>query len=245
MPTEFEKAFAEARKNNLKTFDFGGKKYTTQLREDKVLEDILTENPAMAKVYNRENTVISLADKKRQELNKKYGGGGALEHWFPDDEGAAEFPHPTLGKYNLEFYNENLYKDTPKMKAAVYLDMLHGMKADPEYKAMRDEFNKNWKKSELEWIKKKHAKEAYKGESLAKYVDRTVLDGYLRGALNPMDDASLKSKDYYDEYAQMYRGQIKENGKVVDPYSPKQREIVAKMQEYLKSGGNQEQPKQE
>jgi hypothetical protein len=85
-------------------------------------------------------------------LNKKYGGGGGLEHWFPDDEGPKEFPHPSLGKYNLEFYDENIFKDTPTMKTAAYLDMLHGMKADKGYKTLRDEFNKSWKPSELERI---------------------------------------------------------------------------------------------
>lgn len=121
------------------------------------------------------------------------------------------------------------------MKIAVFLDMLHGMKADPEYKALRDEFNKNWKPDELERIKKKHATEANQGESLASYVDRTVIDGYLRGGLNPMDDASLKSGKYNDEYAQLYRGQIKENGQTIDPYSATQRALIAKMQAYLKT----------
>lgn len=235
MPTDFEIAFANARKQGLKTFNYGGNLYTTKYREEKVLDDLLTEYPALGKVYNPNNTKITMADANRQALNKKYGGGGALEHWFPDDEGAKEFPHPSLGKYNLEFYDQNLFKDTPTMKTAVYLDMLHGMKADPKYNAMRNEFNQNWKASELDWIKQKYAKEANKGESLASYVDRTVIDGYLRGGLNPMDDASLKSGKYNDEYAQLYRGQIKENGQTIDPYSATQRALIAKMQAYLKT----------
>ena len=38
-----------------------------------------------------------------------------------------------------------------------------------------------------------------------------------------------------DEYAQLYRGQIKENGQPVDIYSPTQRKVIEKMREYLKS----------
>lgn len=235
MPTDFEIAFANARKQGLKTFNYGGNLYTTKYREEKVFDDILTEYPALGKVYNTNNTRISMADANRQALNKKYGGGGGLEHWFPDDEGMKEFPHPSLGKYNLEFFDPNLFKDTPTMKTAAFLDMLHGMKADKGYKALRDEFNQNWKPSELEWIKQKYAKEANQGESLASYVDRTVIDRYLRGGLNPMDDASLKSGKYNDEYAQLYRGQIKENGQTIDPYSATQRKLIKQMQDYLKS----------
>ena len=96
MPTDFEIAFANARKQGLKTFNYGGNLYTTKYREEKVFDDILTEYPALGKVYNTNNTRISMADANRQALNKKYGGGGGLEHWFPDDEGMKEFPHPSL-----------------------------------------------------------------------------------------------------------------------------------------------------
>jgi hypothetical protein len=49
-----------------------------------------------------------------------------------------------------------------------------------------------------------------------------------------MNDISLQEGKYVDEYAQLYRGHIKENGKTIDPYSKSQREVIKKMQEYLK-----------
>jgi len=235
MPTDFEIAFANARKQGLKTFNYNGKIYTTQYREEKVFDDILNEYPKLGSVFNRENTKITLADAKRQELNKKLGGGGGLETWFPDDEGPEGFPHPSLGKWNFEIYNRDIYDDPNALKTAVYLDMIHGMKKDPEFSKLRAQFNQNWKPQELEFIKSKYAKEANKGETLAQYVDRTVIDAYLRGGLNPMDDQSLQSWKYKDEYAQLYRGQIKENGQPIDPYSKTQRDLIAKMQAYLKT----------
>jgi len=235
MPTDFEIAFANARKQGLKTFNYNGKLYTTQYREEKVFDDILNEYPKLGSVFNRDNTKITLADAKRQELNKRLGGGGGLETWFPDDEGPEGFPHPSLGKWNFEIYDRGIYDDPNTLKTAVFLDMIHGMKKDTEFTKLRNQFNQNWKPQELEFIKQKYAKEAYKGESFAQYVDRTVIDGYLRGGLNPMDDKSLQSGKYKDEYAQLYRGLIKENGQTIDPYSATQRKIIKQMQEYLKT----------
>ena len=111
MPTDFEIAFANARKQGLKTFNYNGKLYTTQYREEKVFDDILNEYPKLGSVFNRDNTKITLADAKRQELNKRLGGGGGLETWFPDDEGPEGFPHPSLGKWNFEIYDRGIYDD--------------------------------------------------------------------------------------------------------------------------------------
>lgn len=235
MPTDFEIAFSNARKQGLKTFNYGGKEYTTRYREEKVFDDILNEYPRLSSVFNNENTKISLANARRQELNKKLGGGGSLETWFPDDKGPEGFPHPSLGKWNFEIYDKNIYNDPNALKTAIYLDMIHGMKKDPEFYKLRQQFNQSWTPQELEFIKSKYNKEANEGESFAQYVDRTVLDGYLRGGLNPMDDQSLQNGKYKDEYAQLFRGQIQENGKPIDPYSKTQRDIIKKMQEYLKS----------
>lgn len=236
MPTDFEIAFANARKQGLKTFNYGGNLYTTKYREEKVFDDILAEYPALGKVYNTNNTRISMADANRQALNKKYGGGGMMETWFPDDEGLKEFPHPAFGKFNFEFYDQNIYKDTPMMKKALMLDMLHGMRKDPEWAKMRNEFNQNWKADELEFLKKNYQEKANKGETLADYFDRTIIDGYLRGGLNPMTDEELNSGKYLDEPAQSYRGLIKEvNKPPVDFYSATQRQIIERMRKYLKT----------
>lgn len=235
MPTDFEIAFANARKQGLKTFNYNGNLYTTKYREEQAFDDVLAEYPALNKVYNTDNVRISMADANRQALNKKYGGGGVMETWFPDDEGMKEFQHPSLGKYNFEFFDQNLYKDTKSMKQSLFLDMLHGMKNDDGWRKLRNEFNQNWDAKELEWLKQKYAKEANKGESLADYFDRTIIDRYLRGGLNPMTDAQLASGKYTDDYAKSFRGQFKENGNTVDFYSPTQRKIIAQMAQYLKT----------
>jgi len=233
MLSNFEKAFADARKKGLATFSYQGKLYNTKYREERVLDELFKEYPALSNVYNANNTKISMANVDRQMLNKQYGGGGSIEHWFPDNEGAAEFPHPSLGKYNLEFFDSNLFKNTKNMKAAVLLDMLHGMKNDPNFKSLRDEFNNNWAPSEMDFIKQKYQTEGYKDEDLASYIDRTALDSYLRGGLSPHDDATLLADPEHQQYALMYRGLYKENDQPIDPYSPAQRAIIDKMKSYM------------
>ena len=236
MPTDFEIAFANARKQGLKQFNFNGKPYTTQYKEEKMLTDAIGGYPAMQDIYNNQNTVVSLANQQRLQQLKNVGGSDrSMETWFPDDEGEPNFKHPTPRKWHFEFYNQDAYNNPEINKASIFLDALHGMKKDTNYAKLRNEFNQNWKPSELDWIKQKYAKEANKGESLAEYVDRTVIDAYLRGGMNPMDDATLKSGKYNDEYAQLYRGMIKENGQTVDPYSATQRALITKMQNYLKT----------
>lgn len=196
-----------------------------------LLQEAIGQYPAMANVYNDQNTSISLANQDRlQKLRASGGSGRMMETWFPDDEGDSDFPHPAPGKFNFEFYDQNAYSDPEIRKSAIFLDALHGMKQDPNYAKMRNEFNKNWSPDELDWIKKKHAKEGNKDESLTAYVDRTVIDAYLRGAMNPMSDQTLQSGKYKDEYAQMYRSPNGRN------YSQTQKQIVAKMQNYLKTG---------
>ncbi len=236
MPTEFETAFQNARKQGLKQFNYQGKPYTTQYREEKVLQDVLNEYPALQNVYNPQNTSVMLANQQRLQQLKQIGGGDrGMETWFPDDPGDEKFPNPNKGKYTFEYYNQDVFKDDNQLKTSLYLDALHGMKKDSNWQTLRNEFNQNWKPDELEWIKKKHQKEANKGESLAAYVDRTIIDAYLRGGLNPMSDEDFDRTKYNDEYAQLYRGKIQENGKVIDPYSKTQRELIKKMQQYLKT----------
>ena len=199
------------------------------MKQRSPLSSALADYPTMQAVFNDQNTAVSLADSKRlQQLKAAGGQGRIMETWFPDDSGADNFQHPTPGKFNFEFYDQKAYADPKVRNSAIFLDALHGMKQDPEYAAMRNEFNQNWTPEEFDWIKRKHSKEGNQGEDLSSYVDRTLIDAYLRGGLNPMDDQTLKGSSYPDEYAQMYRDPNNRS------YSNTQRQIIGKMQNYLK-----------
>jgi hypothetical protein len=62
-------------------------------------------------------------------------------------------------------------------------------------------------------------------------MDRTALDGYLRGGLNSISDKKLKQGVYLDEFALNYRG-LDSEGSL---YTKEQRDIIDKMNQYLKT----------
>lgn len=66
----FNKAFKEARAAGLKTFDFGGKKFTTRYAE----EDTAKFNESIAKIKEKNQAAF---EKKIEEVNKLYKGGMA------------------------------------------------------------------------------------------------------------------------------------------------------------------------
>lgn len=203
-----------------------------------IIDAVVKKYPGLSRVVNSKNAVVSVADKNRIEALKNIGGAGrSIETWFPDDPGDPRFPNPNMGKYTFEFYDNNLAGDRAAAENAVFLDSIHIAKKDPEFKKIRDEFNNNWSNSELNFLKSKYAKEKKDDkETFSEYMDRTAIDAYLRGGLNPATDEELLSGKYNDEYALMYRDKYSENGKVVNPYTKKQKDAIEKMRQYLKGG---------
>lgn len=231
--TEFEKTFAEARKKGKKNFGFQGKIYSTKTKEEKLVADILKENPGLQSVLNEDNVRVIFADKNRKDLNKRLGGGGGLETWFPDDEGPEGFPHPELGKYIFEIYDDKISKDPEILKEAIRLDSLHAMKNDEKWNQMRNEFLSSFDPNILQWEKDKKYPNLRRDdqETFEEYMDRTALDGYLRGGLNAISDNKLKQGLYLDEFALNYRG-LDTEGSL---YTEQQREVINRMNEYLRS----------
>jgi len=237
MPTGFESAFASARKKGATSFGYNGKVYSTKTVEEKALSDVMKENPGLSKVIDEKNANVVVADPKRLKKLQEIGGGDRyMETWHPDDPGDENFPHPKPGTVAFEIYKKEMVKDPKLLKEAIRMDALHMMPNDPKWKEMRQEFTNNFKPEEMEWIEKnKYPNEKNPDESLTSYMDRTQTDAYLRGGLNRLPDKAIQS-DFLDEYAQNYRGIRKDdNGKPVkyDPYSPKQREIINQMNDYL------------
>jgi hypothetical protein len=211
-------------------------------RERIVLRRLLKEYPALSNVYNPKDVRIQLANKKRmQQLESVGGGDRGMETWFPDDPGTEDLPHPMAGKnkWVFEYYDKNAYKDKEIFKSSLMLDMIHGAKKDYAFNRMRQDFNANWSPKTYEFLQKKYEKDKNEGETFASYVDRTGIDAFLRGGLNPINDEYLQTGKYNDQYAQYYRGQVKEiDGTPIDIYSPKQREIIDNMKTYLTTNQN-------
>jgi len=188
-----------------------------------ILRNILQENKGLAKVHSPENTNVVFASPERQEAAKKYFNGAAahLEYWPSDETGEPEknWIHPSPGKNTLEVYNPKLQQDPTLLKGAIYGDLMHGMSRDATYNNYRNEFMNNFTPEELERQRTKTTDWLDVNQS-NNPVGHPTYDAYIRGWLG--DDA---------KYAR--QAQQKFNNTM---YSPKQLELLDKMQSYIKTG---------
>ncbi len=194
----------------------GGKSQSTVKSETSpVLQRVLKENPGLAKNFNSDNTSVVFADPKRSQRGLKERGG--LEFWSPDDKGDPDFPHPSPGKNVLEIYSSDLKNNPQALKQAVYGDLMHGMSSDPYWNGLRTEFMKSFTPQE---IKRQERHQTWWDDvNGSKDKNGPTYDAYLRG--------------WIANEGQGRQGQEKSGNTM---YSPKQIQILQKMQDYLKTG---------
>ena len=186
------------------------------------LKSVVTNNPAMGKHLNKDNFDIVFADDKRRELNQKYGGGGGIEAWFPDDEGVGEYKNPNLGKYTIEIYDKELANNPNQAAGAVFRDALHFMaELDPKYQNLRKNFADNFLDTEKNFLQKKYKEENPK-LSFDDWMNRRMIEGYIRGGFGEQS-----------QYGELFNKTYRENGISIEAYSPKQREVINQMKQYL------------
>lgn len=180
-----------------------------QVDGDKVLGEVLKENPVFARTYDPKKTSVVFADADRiSALKKSDEPDSQLEFWPPEETGAKNFPRPkgTEGKHVLEIYNPGLKASSSRLKDAIYGDLLHGLDSDPYYSSLKKQFIENYApqtKKQVEKLKKQ-------GRS-----DKSINDMYIRGKLAKNQGAE------WDEPGR---------------YSPRQLEIIKEMQRYLSTG---------
>jgi hypothetical protein len=191
------------------------------LREN--LKKTITKHPKLSQYFNDDNFDIKIADSTRRAYNKFYGGGGSIEAWFPDDKGVKNYSHPSLGKYVIEVFDKNLVFNPDELKGYILRDVLHFLpEVDKNWRLMRDEFANNFLPEEKYFLQQKFLKEKPKAKDFNEWMDRVMIDGYIRGAFDePSDFGKLYKKTYF------------EGGKPVEAYSPTQRKILQSMKDYL------------
>ena len=186
-----------------------------------VVQQVLDENPGLAKNFNADNTSLVFADPDRSKRGLKERGG--LEFWFPGDKGPDDFPSPDPTKNVLEIYDDKLKNDPASLKQAVYGDLMHGMSNDPHWNDLRTQFMQSFTPQE----KKRQAEKKTWWDDVnnSKEASGPVYDAYIRGWIANQGEGK--------------RGQSESKNTM---YSPKQIEILKKMETYLKTG--KEPPKQ-
>lgn len=183
-----------------------------------VLQQVISENPGLAKTFNTDNTSVVFARGDRAKRGLKERGG--LEYWSPSDNGFKDFPHPSLGKHVLEIYSDELKNDPKALKTAIYGDLMHGMNSDSYWKNLRGQFMQSFTPQET---KRQEQRKTWWGDvNGSKDKNGPTYDAYIRGWITNEGEGK--------------KWQI-ESGNTM--YSPKQIEILGKMQKYLQTGKSQ------
>jgi hypothetical protein len=183
---------------------------------------VLSEYPGLAKNFNAGNTSVVFASGDRAKRGLKERGG--LEFWSPSDKGDPDYPSPAPGKNALEIYSDDLKKNPVALKQAIYGDLMHGMVSDPYWNNLRDQFMQNFTPQEL----KRQEEHKTWWEDVNGSTDKNgpTYDAYFRGWIANEGEGK--------------RGQL-ESGNTM--YSPRQIQILQKMQDYLKTGNAENAPK--
>src|SRR6266436_990920 len=174
-----------------------------------ILDKVFKEYKGLAKNFSHENTKVVFSDKDRAKR-----APGHLEYWPPDEEGSKELPRPKGydGKHVLEIYDENLQNNPEQLRGAIVGDLLHGMRADPNYESMRQEFTQNYKPNVKKFL------DNLKMTRFKNDRPDAVDDMYIRGMLSPAEE----------------QGEFKTEQK--ERYSPQQMQTLNKMGTYIKTG---------
>ena len=183
---------------------------------NKALQQVLDENPGLAKNFNSNNTSLVFANGDRAQRGSKERGG--LEFWPPDEAGTNDFPHPSPGKNVLEIYSDELKNNPSALKQAVYGDLMHGMPSDPYWKGLRNEFMQSFTPQEIQ-----------RQDQHRTWWEDVNGDRNERG--NPTYDAYIRG--WIANEGEGKKGQA-ESGNTM--YSPRQIQILRKMEDYLKTG---------
>ncbi len=184
-----------------------------------ILAQVLEANPGLKKTHSLEDTDVILASPERTKIGSKMGG---LEYWPSDETGIPGWEHPTEGGKNVvEVYSDELRNNPELLRKAVYGDLIHGMSRDPEWTKLREEFKQNYTPEEMKRIA---AKKSWWEDVNGKDANEIAIhDAYIRGYLNEPSIAQRGQETFSNTM-----------------YSPKQLEILGKMQKYIKTGSTEE-----
>lgn len=185
---------------------------------DDIVNDVFKQFPGFKNSPAYQNG-IQVIDSTPERQNTQYGQERVSEFYHPGEQGGEDMlPNPgDPSKAVLEIYRKDELKDPNKKKALVIGEMLHGMRMDPKWNELRQEFNQNFSpdaQRKNAFVNKQWAEQ---GESPEQTMDRTTLDAYIRAGFMPKDKDS-------PEWTSMY--------------SKQQSATLSKMMDYLRGRNN-------
>jgi hypothetical protein len=174
---------------------------------DRVLAEVLSINKGYAKTFSPENTKAIIAPEERKR--KGYG-----EFWPAGETGTPDLPHPMPGKNVIEIYDPTIMSNQQRLSRHIEGELYHGMKNDQTFNKMREDFKANYAPEEINRMKQ--GRSWWSDANGKGASDAAIHDAYIRGVNDPSYLEGIKS------------GQLQ--------YSPKQLDILNRMQNYIKTG---------
>ena len=185
--------------------------FSKEIDPNDVLDEVLSENRGYGKVFSLGNTAVMSATPDR--IRDGYG-----EFWHIEDQGTTDLPHPQPGKNVIELYDQTLSKDPARLKQHIEGELYHGMKNDPYFNKLREEFKANYTPAELERIKAGNSwwDDARPTVEINPHAEDAMHDAYIRGIKDPSVLLGIQI------------------GKL--EYSPKQLQLLKEMRDYINTG---------
>ena len=180
-----------------KKFQNGGNTSTKQIRKaNNLKKNLLKKYPAFKNVYGEQGENLNLIKDKNYKA-RDYGYGD-IEFIFPGDGTVTygdeyQYTSPTPDKYTV-VYNKKAGKGD------VYLDMLHGMRNDPEYMKLLNSFSstvKNARGGDMDYFYNIDLQEGFAEDGKERW-EENYIDAILRSELagKGMGRRSKGRRDY-------------------------------------------------
>jgi GH24 family phage-related lysozyme (muramidase) len=183
--------FKKAKSKKKKVFDPNAKYKDGGEPGDKFKKRLMKRYPGMQGVYGPEGENLNIV--KDPNYDARSVGYGDIEFIFPGDDpvlnypnliesGAPDYnyPNPSPDKYTA------LYNPKGANRGDIFLDMMHGMREDPNFQPLLQNFEKAVKNTRGEDMDWQYEGEVENGSTQSKErFDENYVDGQLRAQLAP------------------------------------------------------------
>lgn len=165
---------------------------------DKIFKKrVLNKYPAMQNVYGPKGENLNIIKDKNFKASDY--GYGDIEFIFPGDGSVTysddyTYQSPTPNKYTA------VYNPKGARRGDVFLDMLHGMRNDPGYEQLLQNFGntvKDTRGDDMRYFYEKSLLEGYAGDGQERW-DENYIDGLLRSELYKSAPGRVSAKKDYE-----------------------------------------------
>jgi hypothetical protein len=152
--------------------------------DDRFKQKLMRKYPAFQNVYGQQGENLNIY--KDPNFNASNYGYGNIEFIFPGGDGTVnygddyQYTSPTPDKYTVA------YNPKGAKKGDIFLDLMHGMRDDPEYMTLLDNFSsavKQGRGDDMDYFYQMDADKGFASDGKQRW-DENYIDGILRSELS-------------------------------------------------------------